>query len=267
MKNLFKFIAVAAGILLALSLSACGQGDKFSANPPPSPDPSQPTALSATETEKIERAWLDENDYSELGTDDISLDVRARYGDTVVFYVNGPFGYASAITYDYVDGVLFTYPDSQQLCVYRNGDIYDLEHAYEAGALTRNQLIWLLSNYNNGWNWSTTQTIIDDYVAEHEGTDANTLSLRVYYMCNGGMFALFVDGDGDYTTALSTEVIDGVTFNYPTGQRLLFYGLYDGELKSSFTSLERAFERELLTHTDLENIAKNLESNYIIYID
>lgn len=225
---------------------------------------------------RIINAWLDNNPETDAAAYELSVDVRGVYGDTYVFYLNGPFGYAQALTYTFIDNVYFAYPDFQQLDVYNGGEIYSLEEAFAAGLLTHENLLDIQKKYHRTSSWSTTGNIIYDYICEHESLTADDLSLRVYWY-NGASegdilyiqqcFVLFVDGGKDYDTAITTIVVDGVEFVYPTSQQLLLYGAYDEENDTRFITLSRAFELELLDHTQLLEIKYNYENDIKISLD
>lgn len=225
---------------------------------------------------RIINAWLDENPNTDVAAYELSVDVRGVYGDTYVFYLNGPFGYAQALTYTFIDNVYFAYPDFQQLEVYNDGEIYSLEEAFAAGLLTHENLLDIQKKYHRTSSWSTTGNIIYDYICEHESLTADDLSLRVHWYGGasaGDMlhisqgFALFIDGGKDYDTAITTIVVDGVEFVYPTSQQLLLYGAYDEENDTRFITLSRAFELELLDHTQLLEIKYNYENDIKISLD
>ena len=99
---------------------------------------------------RIINAWLDDNPDTDAAAYELSVDVRGVYGDTYVFYLNGPFGYAQALTYTFIDNVYFAYPDFQQLEVYNDGEIYTLEEAFDAGFLTHENLLDIQKKYAPG---------------------------------------------------------------------------------------------------------------------
>lgn len=274
MKKLLSGMLAAVFALSAISFAACSaENDDLSKNPdsttpenpdsttPENPNPQEPDKESdvtigtpieipAEKEREIVQAWLAAYPHSDLDADDLSLDVRGVFGDTYVFYLCGPFGVSTVITDILVGNILFEYPSSYTLDVYHGGTFYTLEMAFENGLLTRSDLLALQKNYNNGWNWSTSQIIKEDYVREHGGVDTEDLSLRVFYWWSMERSVLFVDGNWDYATELTQQEVDGVRFEYLTAQQLLFYGDYD-ETDSMFCDLETAFENGALDHDDL----------------
>ena len=283
MKKLLSGMLAAVFALSAISFAACSaENDDLSKNPdsttpenpdsttPENPNPQEPDKESdvtigtpieipAEKEREIVQAWLAAYPHSDLDADDLSLDVRGVFGDTYVFYLCGPFGASTVITDILVGNILFEYPSSYTLDVYHGGTFYTLEMAFENGLLTRSDLLALQKNYNNGWNWSTSQIIKEDYVREHGGVDTEDLSLRVFYWWSMERSVLFVDGDADYPAVITEQEVDGVTFCYPSSQKLLYYGNH-GNPDSMFCDLETAFARGRLDHDDLLAIQHNYEN-------
>ncbi len=225
-----------------------------------------PIEIPAEKEREIILAWLDEYPKDDLSEDDLSLDVRGVFGDTYVYYLCGPFGASDVITKALVGNVLFEYPSSLTLDVYCNGDFYSLGAAYGQGLLDRDDLLTLQKNYNNGWYWSMSQTIKGDYAREYDDVKIEELSLRVYYLCGLNDAVLFVDGGGDYPAVETQQEVDGVLFEYPTAQQLLYYGAYSEEKDSMFCDLNTAFARGLLNHANLLAILSNYEDGVTIAI-
>lgn len=209
-----------------------------------------PIEISAETEREIVQAWLAAYPSDGVTADELSPDVRGVFGDVYVLYMHGPFGASDVITKNLVGNVLFEYPSSLTLTVYREGAFSSLPEAYRDGLLGRDDLLTLQKNYNNGWYWSTSQTIKEDYVREHDGVTTEELSLRVHYLCGMNNAVLFVDGGGDYPAVETQQEVDGVVFEYLTAQQLLFYGDYD-ETDSMFCDLETAFACGALDHDDL----------------
>ncbi len=219
--------------------------------------------------DEILRAWKREhNYYAEPGGYPLSIDIRGVYGDTYVFYIGGMEA-GAAITTDFVDNVYFAYPSTRQLEVYNGGEFYTLSSAFEAGLLSHDDLLDIQKNYNDGWNWTTSGFIKQDYI-EERGDGALTLDDVIFevYWCGYEQFVLFINAEGDnYDTVVTEETVGNVTFTYPTSQRLVFYGAYNRDIGSRFNSLQWAFENGLLKYDDLITVKENLESGTKISID
>lgn len=82
------------------------------------------------------------------------------------------------------------------------------------------------------------------------------ISLRLYGAFDG-VYVLFVDVVGwNYTTAIETDVIDGVEFVYSSGQKLTVYA--DGK----FYSLSDAYDNHILSREDLLTVQKNYQTSH-----
>lgn len=267
MKKLLIFIFSAMLALSAAAFAACENRE----------DDTTEDIIDSNIQSQIIDAWLEKNTINNVNTSELSVDVRGVYGDSYVFYLNGPFNYGSTLTHSFIDNVYFAYPDSHQLEVYNSGIIYTLEEAFDAQLLTRENLLDIQKNYNKGdWNWSTTGIIIQDYISEKEYLSADDITLRVHWYSNSNSsqtiytgieyFAMFVDGEG-HDWEITEEVIDGITFTYPSSQQLLLYGAYDSENATNFITLSRAFDLGLLDREQLLEIKHNYENGILIYLD
>ena len=282
MKRLLSGMLAALFAFTSAALAACSPDDTsalpespgISETPetPETPQPPEtgvivgsPIEISAETEREIVQAWLAAYPSDGVTADKLSPDVRGVFGDVYVLYMHGPFGASDVITKNLVGNVLFEYPSSLTLTVYREGAFSSLSMAYGQGLLTRDDLLALQKNYNNGWNWSTSQIIKEDYVREHGGVDTEDLSLRVFYWWSMERSVLFVDGDADYPAVITEQEVDGVLFLYGSAQQLLFYGDYD-ETDSMFCDLETAFACGALDHDDLLAILSNYEDGVTIAI-
>ncbi len=217
---------------------------------------------------RILREWKAEHDYrDEPGGYPLSVDMRGRYGETYVFYINGTAA-GAAITVDIVDNVYFSYPSLRQLEVYNGGRFYTLSSAFEAGLLSHEDLLDIQKNYNDGWNWSAGGIMLRDYLSERGDvslTEADILT--EIYWAGYEQFVLFINAEGDsFDCKVVTETVGGVEFVYPTTQTLLFYGVYNEENGSLFNTLGWAFEKGYLTHDDLLGISGNYVSGTTVSV-
>ena len=69
------------------------------------------------------------------------------YDGAHVGFVDGNGEYGCAITKDVICGLIFVYPSTQKLDVYKDGEILKLKEAYEAGWFTADGLKQLLDYY------------------------------------------------------------------------------------------------------------------------
>ena len=176
----------------------------------------------------------------------------------------------------------FGYHMEYILAVYRGGDFYHLNTAYENGWITDAELksIWEAQNLTNGryvepdpppaydtlpaeailarvgtLSEDTILTIKTDYVSRYPSDDYGISSLQLcYYGEFNGAIAYILDGWWGYPQAVYKEKIGGVLFSYSCHRTLSIY--HDG----SFYSLQGAYEKGLLTTEDL----RILRENYIV---
>ena len=88
-------------------------------------------------------------------------------------------------------------------------------------------------------------------------TSDDVIILGYYGKYNGSYAARFDVNCFDHPQAIDNEVVDGVRFVYPMlGVRIL---IYDG---TEFHSLADAFEKGLITHSDLSKMAKIHKERY-----
>ena len=92
------------------------------------------------------------------------------------------------------------------------------------------------------------QAFLEQYVRDDAFTAAD-LSVR-YVGQFDGFDAVYVDGVLDYTQAFGQETVDGVTFLYATGQRLLIFSHGDGRLYG----LQEARESGVLDKDGLQRV-------------
>ena len=70
------------------------------------------------------------------------------FGDAYAVYVEGPFGYATVEWGESVNGqLLFKTGDTQKMYVYRDGQFYTLQEAYDHQIVTWDDLMVIQANY------------------------------------------------------------------------------------------------------------------------
>ncbi|MBQ9131575.1 MAG: M56 family metallopeptidase [Clostridia bacterium] len=176
----------------------------------------------------------------------------------------------------------FGYHMEYILAVYRGGDFYHLNTAYENGWITDAELksIWEAQNLTNGryvepdpppaydtlpaeailarvgaLSEDMILTIKTDYLSRYPSDYYGISSLRLcYYGEFNGAIAFIMDGLGGYPQAVYKEKIGGVLFSYSCHRTIAIY--HNG----SFYSLQGAYEKGLLTMEDL----RILRENYIV---
>lgn len=94
------------------------------------------------------------------------------------------------------------------------------------------------------------QAYLNQYHPSWEGT-TESVRLRIFGEFDG-TYALFVDCSGcEYNHALTLETVGGLTFSYPSTQKMLVYS------GGTFYSLSEAFEQGILTQSELAEVHTN----------
>ena len=281
MKLLQKTVAALA--VSALLLTGCVSGapttDPEQAGTPPvvpATDPTAPVADStdqpptATRLSEIESAWLVSTG-APLGS--WCQEGEESYTDGVRYY--GSFaGYdilfrptgTEAETQLEVEELVFEHNDGFEIFAYRDGEFTELAALYAKGGLTRGQLGQIsalhlayedrVSSIRIPEISADIQTaMMQAFLAKFDPNGNYSLSHMsvTYFGGYGNTHVGFINCDGIvYTQALTSETIDGVTFQYHSGQKLQAY--YEGELMT----LREAFDRGVLTREDLIAIRNQL---------
>lgn len=84
--------------------------------------------------------WIPDANYT---SDDLCVRYRGAFNDLYAVFIDGPFGYTTAIRNETIAGVSFDFPDGQILYAYHQGNFYRLAEAYALGLLTETELLTL----------------------------------------------------------------------------------------------------------------------------
>ena len=103
-------------------------------------------------TEEIQKAYFEKYDnlYAKYSYDMIDVVFYGSFEEDSVYVVMiypQNVMYPSVISSEEVNGVVFTYNDSNMLTVYYNGDFYKLSDAYAEGILTESHLSEIAAAY------------------------------------------------------------------------------------------------------------------------
>lgn len=94
------------------------------------------------ETEaKIKQVYCESLKRFNVTVDDITVEFVAEMnGAYAVFLDVSRFDHIDAVTYDIVNGFVFSYPSGRNMKIYRDGTIYEIPEAYAAGAVGNEEL-------------------------------------------------------------------------------------------------------------------------------
>ena len=226
-----------------------------------------PHVLTAGVAAEIEAAWFAATGTS-LGTwfdaEEKNQSDGVRYYGTyadyqIIFRPNGD----DAITELKIESVTFSHNIGFELYAYHNGSFIPVKQLVEQGALTVQDLGIInlrhisyelqpsegfvqLPTVSDGVYDILEQmklAFLHEFVEDPRYTTAD-LSITYFGEFDGAHVG-FVNGILMYTQALTSETVAGVTFRYPTGQKLLVY--FEGELMN----LGEAYDRGILTREHL----------------
>lgn len=226
--------------------------------------------MTADVAAEIEAAWFAATGTS-LGTwfdaEEKNQSDGVRYYGTyadyqIIFRPNGD----DAITELKIESVTFSHNIGFELYAYHNGSFIPVKQLVEQGALTVQDLGIINLRHisyelqpSEGFVQLPTVSVgvydileqmklaflrLHDTKGEHSVQD---LSVTYYGEYNGAHVG-FINGILMYTQALTSETVAGVTFCYPTGQKLLVY--FEGELMY----LADAYDRGVLTKEQLRDL-------------
>lgn len=138
MVNTKRALAIILLVVLTLSCIAC--------------DSEKPQEADGSTEEfewVIKMAYLDtfENDRA-IKPRHLSLRHYGCYDGAYVFFVDGPYGYMTMIRSEEIGSRTFLFPSSQELYVFKDGEIKALRNAYSAGWLSDKALADLHKSFS-----------------------------------------------------------------------------------------------------------------------
>lgn len=131
-------------ILMILSIMLCAVGCQTSENP--GSNVNLESAIKKAFVAYLGPAW-------NLSEDELSIDSYGTYNGCTVCYVNGPIMYAAAIDGEKVGPYIFSYPDSQKLLSYKDGQIKSMAEAYKLGWLNDDAVKQILEKHKQEYTY------------------------------------------------------------------------------------------------------------------
>ena len=267
-------ILFTAAIICVVAFSAQNDHEDSEGDSPLSP-------LSAKTEKRIKQDYLEffikpRNPDATIDSITISKYYGTYGGCVAVLMGGGGIGYTMALETEVVDGITIQYFDSNKMFIWKNGNLYRPQEAYDMGLLTKDNLskISAISFSNNNYHEDdegdsplpplsaeTEMRIKQDYLeffVKPMNPDATLDSIIImnYYGTYGGCVAVLMGGGGIfYYQALGTEVIDGITIQYGDSNRMFIWE--NGNLHR----LQKAYDKGLLTKDDLREISAISFSN------
>lgn len=182
-----------------------------------------------------------------------------KFGNVYAVMIDGPWGYTQAIRNEVVAGYTFTFPDGQRMRIYKEGDFYTLNKAYELGIISEEDLVAIEWSKSAPFTYTTEfspvkldgwelYALVEEYIKYCGHAKDTVYSIRCYGHANQGNASIIDRSDVVFEPKKTSETVAGFEFIYPTEQKMIFFL---GDYKP--LSLAEAYEKEYLT---LENIKK-----------
>lgn len=192
------------------------------------------------------------------------LQYYGRYGDATVGLLQ--LHADAVVTQEIVGDYVFAYPTSNTILVLVDETFMRLDAAYASGYLTEadiKQIYALHTPAEKGMYLvdelplTVQQTMKNAYISQFGKGDANSaddLSLRVMAIF-GDRYALFVDGDASYLTWITGETVNGLSFRYPSSQKMYLYHA------GHYYRLQEAFDAGIISDAELQQLHDNYRMN------
>ncbi len=182
-----------------------------------------------------------------------------KFGNVYAVMIDGPWGYTQAIRNEVVAGYTFTFPDGHRMLIYKEGDFYTLNKAYELGIISEKDVAAIEWSKSAPFTYTTEfspvkldgwelYALVEDYIKYCGHAKDTVYSIRCYGHANQGNASIIDRSDVVFEPKKTSETVAGFEFIYPTEQKMTFFL---GDYKP--LSLAEAYEQEYLT---LENIKK-----------
>ena len=223
--------------------------------------------LSAETEAEIKQDWLEfRTKIHNPGAtaDDVSVHrYYGTYGDCAAVIMTDRFSaYLAAITYEIVEDLIFSYPDSNTICIWKDGDFCTLQEAYDGGLLTKDDL----KKIRGTWTvpWATEKEIRQDHVdTQIDPHDPTATADRVWIEHNYGRYrsgcvvlTMWYEGDVLRPTfgLINLVSVAGVQFVFARAITVWHEG--------SFYGLNDAYDNGLLTNDDIKKISEYHRSTH-----
>ena len=180
-----------------------------------------------------------------------------KFGNVYAVMIDGPWGYTQAMRNEVVAGYTFTFPDGHRMHIYKEGDFYTLNKAYELGIISEKDVAAIEWSKSAPFTYTTEfspvkldgwelYALVEDYIKYCGHAKDTVYSIRCYGHANQGNVSIIDRSDVVFEPKKTSETVAGFEFIYPTEQKMTFFL---GDYKP--LSLAEAYEQEYLT---LENI-------------
>ncbi len=227
-------------------------------------EPYRKSPIALTKDEQREIVWEYIANSSDLEYEiDSTYAVRCygKFGNVYVVMIDGPWMYTQAIRNEVIAGYTFTFPDGQRMHIYKEGNFYSLNKAYELGIISEEDLVAIEWSKTLPYTYETTTAPVQmneeiasyalrSYASEKAvHKKGGAYSMRCYGKVKYG-YAVFIDcSDKKYSKKKTVETVAGYEFIYPTEQTMLI--CYNW---GNFATFADALEHDWLTEDELKSI-------------
>ena len=225
-------------------------------------EPNRESPITLTEDEEREIVWEYIANSSNLESElNATYAVRCygKFGNVYAVMIDGPWFYTDALRNEVIAGYTFSFHNGQRMRIYKEGDFYILNKAYELGIISEEDLVAIEWSKSAPFTYTTEfspvkldgwelYALVEDYIKYCGHAKDTVYSIRCYGHANQGNVSIIDRSDIVFEPKKTIETVAGFEFIYPTEQKMTFFL---GEYKPM--SLAEAYEQEYLT---LENIKK-----------
>ncbi len=173
----------------------------------------------------------------------------------------------TALSYETVGPITFIFPTTpHQMEISYYGRLYSASTAYDRGYLSCDDWLNIAQKLGRGWysldeeQWAEIKGTSDEIksaFAKMHNISADTVWFSGYGEYNGAYPVMISAANLLYATVITYDNVGGVFLSYPSSQKMDVY--YDGK----FYLLPAAYEKGLLTNSDLIEIAKRYGGYYL----
>ena len=233
--------------------------------------PREPGPVELTEAEMRRIAWAYIKNQTSLNewlsyTYTVSCYAKSDGIYAVMIYCSGLF-YTDAFYRHIVNGVEFVYSGGNRLRVYKDGELYSLDSAFEKGIIDEEYLLSIEWTKHAAFTYTQTSYpvelmtdeimgIVQTYSYMHDTAGDKGLHYSVhcygtFHSSEKHIYVVDLERDGyEYNDGTVREEVNGLVFEYPDGRAILVYP-WD---KYKFYSLTEAFESGMLTAEELKEV-------------
>ncbi len=226
-------------------------------------EPYRESPITLTEDEQREIVWeyiANSSDLEYEINSTYAVRCYGKFGNVYAVMIDGPWMYTDALRNEVIAGYTFSFHNGQRMRIYKEGDFYSLNKAYELGIISEEDLVAIEWSKSAPFTYTTEfspvklegwelYTLVEDYIKYCGHAKDTVYSIRCYGHGNQGNASIIDRSDIVFEPKKTSETVAGFEFIYPTEQKMTFFL---GEYKPM--SLAEAYEQEYLTPENIKKI-------------